>query len=242
MKQININNVRKIRLNSYRPISFNFFGLKAVHKYNLPPFIDASCRREPDFENQFPSITALCRQDKFAPHLKRGDIVVYITTQGNYHNNFTKEKHNRLVAILQVIEKKKSHQDAFEWYRAKGIDIPSNCMVANNNPEIFEKTASLFCKKKEMKDYFNKPDEVRKKIAERIVSLWDKEYKKKAEFWGDFVITRPLFLELNTPPVVLRDDFQRIFGRYPNTRMPNIISFTELIQLGKLVEIEFSQI
>jgi hypothetical protein len=46
---------------------------------NYPPFIDASCRREPDLESRYPSITALCREGHFAPHLHEGDVVAYMT-------------------------------------------------------------------------------------------------------------------------------------------------------------------
>lgn len=238
MGKVNLENIGQIRLNSYRPICMNLFGLEAIEKYKLPPFIDASCRREPDFENPNPSITALCRQDKFAPHLNVNDIIVYITTQGRYKNEYTKEHHHRLIGILQVIEKKNSHRDAANWYKARNIQIPSNCMIPENPPKIYDKTASLYCRKKDMKAYFSKPSSIREKIGERTVKKWNADYQLKAKKWGDFVITKPIFLELNNPPIVLRNDFQRIFGRFPQTRMPNKISFEELQGLGNIAQIE----
>ncbi len=37
-----------------------------------------TCRREPDFESQFPAISALCRGKLFAPRLNPDDLVAYI--------------------------------------------------------------------------------------------------------------------------------------------------------------------
>ena len=54
---VSLMSVAKAYLVSYRPLSYNAYGRAAVYKYDLPPFIDGSCRREPDFESPFPSIT-----------------------------------------------------------------------------------------------------------------------------------------------------------------------------------------
>jgi len=59
-------------------------GRRAIEAFALPPFIDSSCRREPDLESRSPSISALCRRTKFAPRLYPTDRVVYITTKGRY--------------------------------------------------------------------------------------------------------------------------------------------------------------
>jgi len=79
--------MRKIRLVTYIPLCYSMYGMKAIEEYGLKPFIDASCRREPDFESNFPSITALCRKNKLAPQLKVGDIVVYLTKPGKYKSS-----------------------------------------------------------------------------------------------------------------------------------------------------------
>ena len=76
--------IKTIRLNSFHPLCEKEIGQNAIKEFNFPPFIDASCRREPDFENANPSITALCRQDLFAPNLYPNDIVVYITVRGKW--------------------------------------------------------------------------------------------------------------------------------------------------------------
>ena len=69
-------------LNTYRPLIWNRAGRTVSAEHGLPPYVDASCRRETDFEVAFPSISALCRVEKFAPRLHVGDIVVYLTRKG----------------------------------------------------------------------------------------------------------------------------------------------------------------
>ena len=63
-------------LATYRPICASAHGRQAVADFGIPPFVDASCRREPDFESSFPSISALCRGRQFAPRLHADDVVV----------------------------------------------------------------------------------------------------------------------------------------------------------------------
>ncbi len=43
-------------LATYRPTAKTGSGRYAVQCYSLPPFVDGSCRREPDFESRFPSV------------------------------------------------------------------------------------------------------------------------------------------------------------------------------------------
>ena len=56
MKDFTKKYIKSIRLNSFRPLCMTDIGLRAVNDFDCPPFIDASCRREPDFESEFPSI------------------------------------------------------------------------------------------------------------------------------------------------------------------------------------------
>ena len=44
---------------SYKPLRYTSAGRNAIAKTDLPPFIDGSCRREPDFQAQAPSISAI---------------------------------------------------------------------------------------------------------------------------------------------------------------------------------------
>jgi hypothetical protein len=60
---------------SFRPISLTAAGRRAVRERGYAPFIDGSCRREPDFEARFPAITALCRPT-FAPRVIVNDLCV----------------------------------------------------------------------------------------------------------------------------------------------------------------------
>lgn len=106
MKDFTKKYIRTIRLSSFYPLCMSEIGMNAIEKYGYPPFIDSSCRREPDFENEYPSITVLCRQRKFAPILCQNDIVVYITVKGKWFKDYG---HRRLIAILEVTEKKHSH-------------------------------------------------------------------------------------------------------------------------------------
>jgi hypothetical protein len=48
-------------LNVFRPLAKTPNGRNAIKQHSLPPFIDASCRREPDLESQLPfvSVTVL---------------------------------------------------------------------------------------------------------------------------------------------------------------------------------------
>jgi len=91
-----------IYLVKYRPLNSTPEGQRAARQFNILPYVDGSCRREPDFECKFPSISALCRGKLFAPHLMEGDEVVYITTRGRYGETF---KHWRVVARLKIFKR-----------------------------------------------------------------------------------------------------------------------------------------
>ena len=58
---------------TYRPLIETDAGAQAVERYGLPPYIDASCRREPDLAHAMPAITALCRGAMLAPRLRVND-------------------------------------------------------------------------------------------------------------------------------------------------------------------------
>jgi hypothetical protein len=71
-------------LATYRPLVKSRAGREAIRQHALLPFIDGSCRREPDFESRFPSIAAICRAGTFAPRLLVGDRIAYLTVKGKY--------------------------------------------------------------------------------------------------------------------------------------------------------------
>jgi hypothetical protein len=239
MKNIEIVEIGTIRLNSYKPLCINDYGKLATKNYGFSPFIDASCRREPDFENKFPSISALCRKGKFAPKLKEKDVVVYITVQSDYRTEEIKISHNRLVAIVQVIKVFETHEAAADWYLQKNLPIPNNCMVEGNQPKNFDQTAAAiyFKGKKDIKNFLNKSEEHQKRYGEIAIKKWDSDYQERANTWQKFVVTKPIFLNLESPPILLREDFLEIFNRVPNTQTPNKINRIELTKLAQIAGI-----
>lgn len=230
--------IKTIRLNSFHPLCETDIGQNAVANFNFPPFIDASCRREPDFENPFPSITALCRQEKFAPQLYPNDIVVYMTVKGKWLTNFD---HYRIIAILEVIERKDTHLQAKSWYTSKGLTIPSNCMVDDNPPHSFLETAGRYENQKDIKNFLTYPTEKQTVIGDRIVKLWDKEYLKKSKKWGAFIITKPVYINLTNPPILTDQDIYNIFKKKINTRTPKKLTADEFKQIANFTSINFIQ-
>jgi hypothetical protein len=239
MRTIRITSVNRIKLNSFRPLCWTELGERAIATYHYPPFIDASCRREPDFENPFPSISALCRQGQFAPHLEKNDVVVYITVAGKYPPH--KERHHRLVAILRVVEIYGTHQHGEIAYRQDNIPVPSNCMVSHNLPFNFDQTAGDFDKKRELSTFLSRTNEQQMSIGKRRLKLWDQKYLDKTFTWACFIRTEPLYVNVSNPDPVFRSDFEVIFSKIPNTRTPVKISKEHLAKLGHLcnLDIEF---
>lgn len=236
MQSLNIPLYRNIKLNSFRPLCGNEFGQRAVDIYSFPPFIDSSCKREPDLENPFPSISALCRQGKFAPHLAIGDIIVYMTIQGNY-SPFT-EKHHRIVAILQVEDVYNTHQQGQVEYSKLEIQTPSNCMIDGNVPFDFDKTAGNFTTKKELKRFLEHDKKTQDVIGQRKLKHWDNQYLQKSKEWTCFVRTKTLYKNLINPVPIFRQDFEIIFNKLPNTRTPNKISEDQFIKLSRLIGLD----
>lgn len=199
-----------IYMNSYHPLCINRIGQERAKKYSIPPFVDASCRREPDLESNRPSISSLCRGRNFAPRLVENDVVVYITVKRDYLSHGA--KHWRLAAILQVLERRDSHSDARDWYVKNNLPLPSNCMVTGNAPLAVSKTAykSGTCNE---------------------VSKADQDYRKRAKDNPEFLICRALYLELHSPTIISERMMMRAFKRIPPTRTPSQIEPHELLSL-----------
>jgi hypothetical protein len=194
----------------------------AAQRHEIPPFVDGSCRREPDFQSQFPSITATCRAGKFAPRLRVGDRIAYLTVRGRYLDSQTLAW--RFVAVLRVTHRFDSHQAAAEWFRGQSLPLPSNCFVEGNPPMPFELTNG------------NPPPTIKAHIAdwkpERVVRLWDASYRSRIASWPAFLVTRCEFLELRHPPEVRASDFLTTLGKIPATLNPPIVDcrkFSELL-------------
>jgi hypothetical protein len=108
------------------------YWAKGSGRFRLSHLLDGSCRREPDPQNEYRTISALCRARMFAPRLRVGDGVAYITKIGNYGEDV--RPHWRLTALLRVDHLFTTHAHAADWYRAKGLPVPRNCIVPGNPP------------------------------------------------------------------------------------------------------------
>lgn len=192
---------------TYRPLVLTRMGRRAVKDHGLPPFIDGSCRREPDFESAYPSITALCRGSRFAPRLQPGDRIVYITTKGSYLER--RERHWRLTAVLRVLHRFPSHEQAASWYRERDLSPPSNCMVTGNPPLPLKLTSGA------AKKFGDDP--------ERALRLWDYSYRQRARENSVLIACTPMFLELQKPPAITEPAMKHAFGRIPGTQNPPVI-------------------
>src|SRR5688500_12057217 len=100
---------------TYTPLVATRHGRVAAERHGLPPFIDGSIRREPDLEHPRPSISCLFRAGKFVPRLAEGDRVAYLTRRGRYGEEPL--PHWRLTAVLRVVERFGSHEEAKACYR-----------------------------------------------------------------------------------------------------------------------------
>lgn len=157
---------------SFRPLVSTAAGRAAAKTYGLPPFIDGSCRREPDLQHRFPSISALCRTTKFAPRIFKQDHIAYITVKDP---NIPR----KLVACLEVMERFENHLDAAKWYKNNG-GLPSNCMVQGNRPAPIEHTSS--------------PNE--------DLSSWEEFYLDRSKTCGVFLACKVEKISLFDPPSV----------------------------------------
>jgi hypothetical protein len=210
---------------SYRPIIGTKQGRKAIEKYRIKKYVDGSCRREPDFENPYPSITSLCRFTKFAPRLNVSDKVVYITKKGKYEEYL--ESHWRITAILQIKFRFNTHKEASDWYQSKNIELPRNCMVVENQPHALDKTDGVM------------PNELKSRRQrlgdDKILRLWDAAYQNRANKCGIFLACIPIFLNLTNPPILSHDEMLNIFGKVPSTQNPPKITDAEFEKFEKII-------
>jgi hypothetical protein len=208
-------------LNSFKPLCLFKKGREAIKKFDLPPYIDASCRREPDFENPMPSISALCRGAGFAPRLRENDEIIYMTVKGSYGiENF---RHRRLVAILKVKHKFNSHKEAAAFYQHQNLPLPNNCLVRGNDYKPFEMTGG-----NSPKEFDDISDE------QELVKKWDSSYQKRARKFPTFLVCETKFLEIYNPPVITDEFLLGVFGRIPPTLTPPPISGTEFENVSQL--------
>ena len=201
-------------LATYRPLCRTATGRNAVKQFALPPYIDGSCRREPDLQSEYPTISALCRARMFAPRLRVGDRVAYITKIGRYGHH--QDRHWRLTALLRVERRFDSHDDAADWYRAKGLPLPRNCMVSGNPPVPLDQTDGRLSAEIRARTTGMNP--------EQIIRVWDRTYFERAKKHAMMLACTILFRELEEPPPVFQSDWEEWVGRVPTTQTPPRIS------------------
>lgn len=210
-------------LNSYAPLVASAVGRLASRERGIPPFVDGSIRREPDLEHELPAISCLCRADKFAPRLRVGDTVAYMTRKAAYG---TGAPHRRLTAVLLVRSIFESHQDAAEWYREQGMALPNNCMVPGNSHKPLEHSHRLHEDRSSLND-------------EKLCRRWDGQYRLRASRYGSFVVCHKLFCDLTwDSPIADEDDFFTAFGRVPGTRNPGTVPRDEFLFLMELLDVD----
>ena len=211
-------------LNSYRPLVSTAHGRRASAQHDIPPFVDGSIRREPDFEHQFPSITCICRAGKFAPRLCVGDFVAYMTLKGRYGND--RGRHRRLTAVLKVIHVAESHQAAANWYGARGLPLPSNCIVPGNRPKPLNQSVGK-----------------RGCTNQRGCGVWDQHYQQRVAQHPRFVICEPLWVRLDADaPRIDEAALIPVFGCVPATRNPGSHDLDRLILLLRHLKLPTSVI
>lgn len=194
---------------SFYPLCCTAQGQKAIKTYSLPPFIDGSCRREPDFQNDYPAITGLCRPG-FVDRLDVGDLVIYTTNKKLLGAK-------KLVAILKVLKVVPNHIIAAEWYRNKNIDLPNNIMVPDNLPMPLDKTHGIG----PWIGWGWTKEEIDMDIEESL-EAWDESYKKRAEENPKIAICEVLngIKDLDKPHEMTDNVIEQVFGRYPSTQTP----------------------
>ena len=133
------------------------------------------------------------------------------------------QAHWRLTAILEVLERFESHEEAVSWYELRDLPLPSNCMVDGSEPLDLDKTVAR-CKIDG------------KKGRPSSAGEWDDQYWERARENPVFLVCKPLFRELHRPPVITERNAAEVFGPagMPNTFNPPAISRSELDKLARL--------
>jgi hypothetical protein len=210
-------------LNSYRPLVATPAGRQASHTRGIPPFVDGSIRREPDLEHPLPAISCLCRADKFAPRLRVGDTVAYVTVKDRYVAGQPPQR--RLTAVLRVVRLFPAHAEAAEWYAAQGLALPNNCLVRGNRP-------------KPLAESHRHHRHGGCLAGDALLRRWDAGYRARCARFGTFVVCEAMFRDLSwDAPVVEDRHLLEAFGRLPGTRNPGALPAGGLTRLMALLGI-----
>ena len=181
---------------SYAPLANSTYGRGVAAQNGIAPYVDASCRREPDFELDSAFVSGLCRP-RFIATLAVGDVLVYVTKKSTVHR-----EGRRLVAVLQLNRPFASHAAAAAWYQAKGLRVPYSCIVPGNDPLPIDLTNPNMTSASRAAQYADS------KVWDRFV------YKPRAKGSVKCFPCSALFLNLHAPPIV-NDEFWVQFGCDP---------------------------
>ena len=186
---------------SFYPLCCTKAGREAIGNFKFSPFIDGSCRREPDLQNDHPCITGLCRPG-FSKKLRKGDLVVYTTNKMGLGTK-------RLVSILEVEKIIEGHREAADWYLEQNYVLPNNLMVKDNKPYPLDQTHK-------MGGWNNWVD------GSGSLSGWDNGYLTRSTESPTVAICHiwENYKDLENPIEITPEDLDRIFGRIPGTQTP----------------------
>lgn len=200
-------------LNTYHPLAGTPEGPWRHRQPSLPPFADASCRREPDLESDYPTITGLCRPPSVRK-LEIGDVVIYTTVRDAYEGIAA---HRRMTAVLRVIAAHRSHPSAADFYRTRDLPLPRNLFVPNNPPLPLDMTEGFYWTKVNGRKVRVAPDGPAD--APRILAEWDAIYRERRDRCQDVRICEIVFRDLWNGRIVDEQMISAIFGPdgFPNT-------------------------
>lgn len=212
-------------LNSYVPLAASKAGREASLRFDIEPFVDGSIRREPDLEHEYPAITCLCRADKFAPRLAKGDIVAYMLRKGRYGLDHPQR---RLTAVLRVVEIFPTHSAGAAWYGERNLALPNNCWVRGNSAKPFDQSHRLYKTSNAIG-------------PEQTFHEWDLSYRARALKFGSFVVSERLFWNLSwNAPEITEAVLGAVFGTIPGTRNPGRWTIRHATQLLERLSLNVS--
>lgn len=212
----------RLFLTSYEPLVISPHGRRACEEHGLLPFIDGSIRREPDLEHRFPSISCLCRADKFTPRLHIGDVVIYQTKKARFGGIAA---HRRMTAVLQVSRIFDDHAGAAAWYEAQGLSLPRNCIVPANPPLPVAQT--------------HRRTRHRHLDDDDCLLQWEEEYQERAAAFSLFVVTEAMWKDLGwAAPEVHDRDLESVFGSVPGTQNPGERNISYLPKLARRLRVD----
>ena len=210
----------KVYLTSFYPLCSTKKGKLAIKTYSeLDPYIDGSCRREPDFENPFPCITGLCRP-RFAEKLEEHDIVIYVTNKKGVGSR-------KVVAVFKVIKKINDHKSAQDWYNERKITIPNDLMLDRTSPFPLDKTHQIMG----WNSWIDGPHNLEN---------WENGYIKRADESKQVAVcSKEIFINLKEPIALSDKDWKKISNRALCTQNPPVLTKEEISIFKQKTKIAF---